>query len=214
MEKNRFVFMKLLLPAITVVLMIQGAKSQTTLRVNVNQPNELTVDAGLDVSIDVGNNTIIGGSPTATGGTGNLTYSWLPSEFLDDETLANPTAQPPGNVTFNVTVTDERGCTTTDEILVIVIGGTLIGETEESTILKIYPNPTSGKFTINFEQVKSSEIKIALINLSGQVFYQDVIKSACSSVSTDVNIKGLSKGVYLLRIYGDFDSIYRQIILK
>lgn len=214
MERNRFVFMKLLLTAITGVLMIQNAQSQTALQLNVNQPAELTVDAGSDVSIDVGNNTIIGGSPAATGGTGNLIYSWLPSEFLNDETLANPTAQPPGDVIFNVTVTDERGCTATDEILVIVIGGTLIGETEESTILKIYPNPTSGKFTINFEQVKSSEIRIALINSSGQVVYQDVIKSAYSSVSTDVDITGLSKGVYFLRIYGDFDSIYRQIILK
>lgn len=206
--------MKLLLTTITGVLITQGAKSQTTLQLNVNQPDELTVDAGSDVSIDVGNNTIIGGSPTATGGMGNLTYMWLPSEFLNDETLANPTAQPPGNVTFKVTVTDERGCTAADEILVIVIGGTYIGETDENTILKVYPNPTSGKFTISFEQVKSSEIRIALISMSGHVVYQDVIKSANSSVSTDVNIAGLSKGIYLLRIYGDFDSIYRQIILK
>ena len=206
--------MKLLLTTIAGALMTHSVKSQTALQLNVNQPDELTVDAGSDLSIDVGNNTIIGGSPTATGGTGSLTYMWLPSEFLNDEALANPTAQPPGNVTFNVTVTDERGCTATDEILVIVIGGTLIGETDENTMLTVYPNPTSGKFTINFEQVKSHEIRIALINMSGHVVYQDVIKSANSSVSTDVNIADLSKGIYFLRIYGDFDSTYRQIILK
>ncbi len=214
MEKNRFVLMKIFLTSIFGILLIQGTKSQTVLRLSVNQPSELMVDAGSDATIDVGNNTILGGSPTASGGTGSLTYIWFPPQYVNDETLANPTAQPPGNMTFNITVTDARGCTTTDKILVIVIGGTALGETKENACLEIYPNPTSGLFTLHLEQVGSTDIYIALINVSGKVVYQDVIRNINGFVTSDVDISGLSKGSYFLRINGDFEPIYRQIILK
>jgi hypothetical protein len=214
MKKSRFVIIKISVISMIGFIWIQGIKSQTLLKLNVVQPSELIADAGSDVSIDAGFSTIIGGSPTATGGTGSLTYMWLPSEYLNDETLGNPTAQPPGNLTFNVTVTDERGCTATDEILVSVVGGTFTGEAEDLAILRIYPNPTSGIFTISIEKAKSTEIQISLVNISGQVVYQDIIKNKDAGVTTDVDISGLSKGSYFLRINGDFESIYRQIILK
>ncbi|HJX71387.1 MAG TPA: PKD domain-containing protein, partial [Bacteroidales bacterium] len=120
MKKNRFFLLQLFLPVFCSISLIQGTKSQTSFQLGVYQPAELKVDAGTDVSIDVGKNTILGGSPTASGGTGNLAYLWLPSEYLNDKTLSNPTAQPPGNVTFNVKVSDERGCTAVDHILVTV----------------------------------------------------------------------------------------------
>jgi len=214
MNNTRLFLIKFILPAILSFSLLQGIKSQTFFRLNVNQPEELIVDAGSDVSIDVGNNTILGGSPTASGGTGNLTYLWTASVYLDDETLPNPTAQPPGNLTFNVTVTDERGCTADDEIFVTVIGGTYLTEAEEDAVLKIYPNPTPGLFTIDIREVKSTEFQILLINMSGKVILQKIIQCHGSSVSTDIDISGMSKGAYFLRINGDNESIHRQIILK
>jgi hypothetical protein len=214
MEKNRYVFMKIIAAAFSVIIMIQGTRAQTILQLNVNQPDELIADAGSDVSIDVGNNTILGGSPVASGGTGNVAYLWSYAVFLNDNTIARPTAQPPGNVNFRVTVTDERGCTASDDILVIVIGGTLIGETQEGDGLTIYPNPASERFIIKLEQVRSSEINIALIDMSGQVVHQDVIESSDTSASAEIDVHKLSKGAYILRIYGDFGSMHRQIILE
>ncbi len=214
MKNTRLFLMQLILPAIISFSLIQGIKSQTFFRMNVNQPEELKADAGSDVSIDVGNNTILGGSPTASGGTGNLTYLWTSPSYLDDKTLPNPTAQPPGNLTFYVTITDERGCTADDEIVVTVIGGTYLTETEENAVLNIYPNPTSGMFTIDIKEVKSTEFQIILINMSGKVILQKIIQCYGSSVSTDFDISGMSKGAYFLRINGDNESIHRQIILK
>jgi hypothetical protein len=214
MKNTRFILMRSILPAIISFFLIQDIKSQTFFRLNVSQPEELIVDAGSDVSIDVGNNTILGGSPTALGGTGNLTYLWTAAVYLDDETLPNPTAQPPGNLTFNVTVADERGCTADDEIVVTVIGGTNLTEAEENAALNIYPNPTSGLFTICLREINSTEFQILLINMSGIVILQKIIQCHGSSVSTDLDISGMSKGAYFLRINGDNESIHRQIILK
>lgn len=193
---------------------MEGTNSQTALKLNVNQPPELIVNAGSDVSIDVGNNTPIGGSPSASGGTGILTYQWLPYEYLDDATIANPTATPPGNVNFVLTVSDERGCTSIDEIRVIVIGGTAIEEENSDFNLKIYPNPTSGIFTINLDHNGSNEIQIVLYNITGQKVHQATLKNPDSFISADINISELSKGSYFLLIRTDNNNIYRQIILK
>ncbi len=43
---------------------------------------------------------------TASGGTGTYTYSWTPTEGLDDPTIANPMASPTGFATYTVTVDD------------------------------------------------------------------------------------------------------------
>jgi hypothetical protein len=79
-------------------------------------------DAGGDQSFCFGNpvGVQIGGSPTASGGTGPYTYSWSPAAGLDDVTAANPTATPGASQTYTVTVTDDNGCEDTDDVDVTV----------------------------------------------------------------------------------------------
>lgn len=50
----------------------------------------------------------------------NLTYSWSPATDLSDANIANPVANPSATTTYVVTVTDERGCTATDDVVVAV----------------------------------------------------------------------------------------------
>ncbi len=51
---------------------------------------------------------------------GGVSYSWYPTDGLDDPTISNPIAQPEVTTTYTVTVTDENGCTDTDEVTVFV----------------------------------------------------------------------------------------------
>ena len=77
----------------------------------------LTANAGTDTSVTcTGDSVIIGGSPTALGGSGIYTYAWTPSAGLNDSTLANPTASPSDITTYIVTVTDSNGCIATDSM--------------------------------------------------------------------------------------------------
>jgi uncharacterized repeat protein (TIGR01451 family) len=62
----------------------------------------------------------IGGSPTASGGTGPYTYSWLPTTGLSDATVDNPTAEVGSTTTYTVTVTDANGCTATASVTLTV----------------------------------------------------------------------------------------------
>lgn len=212
MKTGRFTFT--LFSCLLLFCYYQGLIAQTSYKLNVTQPPALVANAGADVTIDVGFNTIIGGTHTGSGGTGILTYQWSYDAYLNNAAIANPTAQPPGNLKFTVTVLDERGCTAVDDIFVTVIGGTSINEAETGSNLKIFPNPTSGVFTISLDQIKSSEIQIIIINLSGHTVYQDIFTNSGFAVTTNVDISNLSKGCYILRIVGESELVYRQIILK
>ena len=86
-----------------------GCKDSAT--VNVVNPSAVLALVGTNKSTCSGNNTSIGATPTAAGGTPPYKYKWTPSTFLNNDTLANPVATPTANVTYTLKVTDKNGCT-------------------------------------------------------------------------------------------------------
>ena len=80
-----------------------------------------TASAGSDQMVCSGGPVAIGGSPTASGGTGPYTYSWAPAAGLDDATLANPIATVSGTTTYTVTVTDQNGCTANASVTLTLV---------------------------------------------------------------------------------------------
>ncbi|MFN7329626.1 MAG: beta strand repeat-containing protein, partial [Bacteroidota bacterium] len=79
-------------------------------------------NAGTDKSICNNTNVTLGGAPTATGGAGGYTYSWLPATNLSATNVSNPvfTATSVGTTTYTVTVTDANGFVATDALDVTV----------------------------------------------------------------------------------------------
>ena len=80
-----------------------------------------TANAGADHTACSGSPVGIGGSPTASGGTGPYTYSWAPATGLDDATVSNPTATVTSTTTYTVTVTDANGCTSSDPVVLSLV---------------------------------------------------------------------------------------------
>jgi len=78
--------------------------------------------AGSNQSICPLASVLIGGSPTASGGSGGpYSYSWSPSAGLNNTTIANPTANPVTTTIYTVTVTDiSTSCTATSSVTVTV----------------------------------------------------------------------------------------------
>ncbi|MBN2273043.1 MAG: T9SS type A sorting domain-containing protein [Bacteroidales bacterium] len=208
--------LKILVPLLflAVIILPHPLKSQTFFEVKVNQPPVLTADAGEDVSIDPGMSTILGGSPAATGGTGSLTSAWKPAYYIADTELENPQATPAGNVTYILTVTDERGCTASDEIIVTVIGGSGVKDNVSENEFIIYPNPNNGIFTLGILNNRTSDIQISILTMTGQVVHNETIPSAGKSSSVSVNISSLPRGSYIMLISSDLNEIYRHIILN
>ena len=82
----------------------------------------VTANAGANVSTcSNSGSVIIGGTPTAGGGNGTYTYSWLPSlGIISGASTANPIVGPTTPTNYTVTVTDGAGCSATDATLVSV----------------------------------------------------------------------------------------------
>lgn len=83
-----------------------------TVFVNANVPT----DAGNDTIICSGDSVLIGGNPTAIGGT---TYAWSPAGVIVDPSVANPIVFPNVTTTFYVTTTNDT-CTGIDSVIVNV----------------------------------------------------------------------------------------------
>ena len=83
---------------------------------------EMIVEAGAGVELCAGgdvqlNATVMtSDSPMST----NFIYSWGPTSGLSNPNIANPLASPATTTTYTVTVTDEHGCTATDDVAVNV----------------------------------------------------------------------------------------------
>ncbi|MBL4658700.1 MAG: hypothetical protein JKX73_11915, partial [Flavobacteriales bacterium] len=77
-------------------------------------------DAGADAAICTGSTIVIGGSPTASGGTSPYTYSWTPGGSLDNTTIANPTSNTTVTTSYQLVLEDQNSCADTDTIVVII----------------------------------------------------------------------------------------------
>ncbi|MDX5418243.1 MAG: gliding motility-associated C-terminal domain-containing protein, partial [Hymenobacteraceae bacterium] len=64
--------------------------------------------------------TIVLGRTVQLQASGGKTYTWYPAKGLSDPNSANPYAKPEETTTYTVTVTNEAGCVSTDQVIVTV----------------------------------------------------------------------------------------------
>lgn len=109
-----------LVPVVYTVTVTDGRTCVAQKTVTVSTFPRTVVNAGSDKSICFGGNTLVGGTPTASGGTPPYTYAWTPTTGLTDATTANPTAAPTSNTTYIVAVTDANSCVTRDTVVITI----------------------------------------------------------------------------------------------
>lgn len=136
MTKN---FLKLLYLGILCVPI--GVSGQVTATFSVDMPeNPLEVDAGPNQIFDGESSVILGGDPTATGGNGEYTYEWVPSEYLDNPTISNPTIiNLDGPITFTLTVNDPGGLC--EKEAQVFVDYTLSSTLPVKNDVGLFPNP-------------------------------------------------------------------------
>ena len=67
----------------------------------------------------------------------------------------------------------------------------------------VHPNPNNGRFTITATDIYSTEARLEVVNTLGQVVYRYIATTQQGSISKEVNLNDVAKGIYLLRIYAE-----------
>jgi gliding motility-associated-like protein len=119
-----------------------------------------TLDAGTDEIIPLGTSVQLNGS-------GATTYSWSPTETLNNPSIARPTATPTGSTTYYVTATS-GGCTFRDSVNISVVSE--IGVPNTFT-----PNSDGVNDTWEILNVENfPKIKITVYDRWGQQVYKTI----------------------------------------
>lgn len=97
----------------------------------------------------------------------------------------------------------------------------LVGiEDQNSTapIMKVsqnYPNPASGSTLINFELAKASDVQLEIFNATGQQVAAQKFNSMQPGIhAREINISGLTAGVYFYTLTAGNDRITQKMIVK
>ena len=79
--------------------------------------------------------------------------------------------------------------------------------------LSIYPNPTTGIFTVEIEDLQQNTT-IELINGIGQTIHQSIIKDCSSRCMHQIDLSDFSNGLYFVKIISNNHIEYRKLILN
>ena len=152
----------------------------------------------LDLTINsVSDNTTSLIGATITTNNSSATYAWLDCDNNNSpifgETNQSFTASLNGNYAVELT---ENGCVDTSACVAITT--VEIMEHFLSNEFIVYPNPTHGTITIEFENV-NEQLQVILYSLTGQVIENRIFQNT-EKIQLDINAPA---GIYILEVIGE-----------
>jgi gliding motility-associated-like protein len=127
----------------------------STAKVTVNVEQKPTANAGADKVMTQGQSVTLNGKAKGT----DVSYYWTPNEYLSSDTVLNPVASPPSDITYTLHVVSNVGCgaEATDDVFVRVYksitipntftpNGDGVNDTWDITALSTYPQSLTQVF--------------------------------------------------------------------
>ena len=80
--------------------------------------------------------------------------------------------------------------------------------------LKFSPNPNFGKFNLSFSLPVTGKLEVIILNLSGQIVFEDVIENFSGQYNREIDISSHAKGTYLLQVKQGDAWLHKKFIVK
>lgn len=162
--------------------------------------------------VNLGNDTAIQPGSSIILGAGNVgsQFSWSNGE-------ASQTIEVNSEGIYSVTVTNRYGCAATDEIYVSTDSSSSTGSMvsfEKNTVFAVYPNPASGRFTVNYCSNSISELTLKVSDGSGKLIYRDSRKQFSGSYTNIVDLSKQPQGVYFVEVVCGEERRTKKIIIE
>jgi hypothetical protein len=139
---------------------------------------------------------------TIDAGAGWDEYLWS-----TEETTQSITVTVTETATYSVTVTDTNNvCQFSDEVEIAAPTGceeTIEIATNRLSGIQLYPNPTSGIFTIEFQNMKAGLYIIEVLDITGKKIISESLNTYQSRKKVSLDLTKYSEGLYLVKVSGE-----------
>jgi len=134
---------------------------------------------------------------TTQGGTGPYEYSYTGGDTWQSESLFTGAA---GGYCL-IYVRDANGCETS---ILVYLGFAGMSDFNED-LISIFPNPATNQF----QYTSPLPVKLELVNMQGQVIHS----TSEASTSAEVDLSQFASGTYVVRLYTEFKSVNRKLVI-
>lgn len=180
---------------------------------SLTEPNAIVVSTSsvTDVSTNGGSDGAIV-IATPTGGTGAYTYSWIGTGGFTS-TDANISGLIAGN--YTIAVTDENGCGGPASSVVVTINEppVSVSEVAENATFSIYPNPNTGKFMVEMNNLSKEDYLLEIRNIIGQLVIGETISNVSGNHFKMIDLTKKERGVYFVSITNKNSTITKKLVV-
>ena len=135
-------------------------------------------------------------------------YQWFfESNILKDSTQNKITVNQQGN--YTVKITDTFGCSNLSEPYYFKLFG--VEKPDSKLLINIYPNPAEDVLFVDLQDNASKFSYLEINTLDGKLLKsQPITKTKLMRI----DVSGIPKGIYIIKLLGENDMTIRKVILK
>jgi chitodextrinase len=190
----------------------KGANDTATVTITVNNAQAVVVNkppvanAGKDTTIALPSDSAVLNGSASTAPAGNIvSYQWNQISGPNTSIIMSSgsdstgvTGLIVGTYTFELTITDNLGQTSTDTVHVIVQNNLRTSATQSSMLL--YPNPTTSNITLQVNSTATGTMMVYIYGIRGNIVMVKEFSKPSSYLSTTVNTSLLYGGTYTMQV--------------
>ncbi|MEI6488935.1 MAG: GEVED domain-containing protein [Bacteroidota bacterium] len=184
---------------------LNGCVNTASVTVNVNP---LPV-----VTLDVFNPTIVCDDAAPFALPAGLPAGGIYSGLGVTGTDYTPTALIDGLNTVTYTVT-ELGCTDSASQTIYVSNCVGINQLAVNNEVSIYPNPSSGLFTLHISNASIQELVITVTDIQGREIYKALDKIISVDYTKTISLENIAKGIYYIHINNGVETSVQKIVTQ
>lgn len=143
------------------------------------------------------------------------TSTWQVYKDDVDKNKAYVSIDEDGNALLTCTITTDCGTTVSQKFIYTdgYSDGASVDEIDYENMIQLFPNPSNGVLYIGYnERLMAAPITISIYSYNGMLI--DQIKSDTSNNVTYYSMKGLTNGLYLVKIMGNDFVVTKKLVLN